>query len=101
MIKKLQTALTLLKAGKSVSNPEAWKKGQVAVSAVTAVIFAAIAAAGAWIGIEIQVDNESVDSVAAAIITIVPVVVGLFNTVATVISTNKIGLSDRGKHSGS
>lgn len=100
MVGKITSALRVFKAGKMVSNPEAWKKGQVAASSVSAFVFACIAAFSAWTGTEIDVDSLAVDSISVSVVALVPVVIGVFNAVATVISTTKIGLQDEREHSG-
>lgn len=101
MVGKIASAMRVFKAGKMVSNPEAWKKGQVATSSVSAFVFAVVAAVTAWTGTEISVESEAIDSISVAVVSLVPVAIGVFNAIATVISTTKIGLQSRDGDSGS
>lgn len=92
MLQKARAALKLLEAGNRVSNPEAWKMGQVTVGAVSAFIGAAIIAFGVFTDAEISITEEQINGISAALIGLVPTVIGLYNIVVTVITTNKIGL---------
>ena len=97
MIKKMSAALSVMQKGKRVNNVEAWKTGQVSVEAVSGVIGALITAFIIFTGSEIQVGEQELDTIAAALVTLVPTLVGLWGAVSTVITTNKIGLQgDRG-----
>lgn len=92
MFKKIQTVMALLKAGKRVNNPEAWKKGQLSADAVRVFLSAATACWFAFTGQEVVIDGFVLDSLSAALVACVPAVIGVYTGVATVISTNKIGL---------
>lgn len=97
MIKKAAAAMSLLQKGKRVNNVEAWKTGQVSVEAVSGVIGAALTAFILFTGSEIQVGEQELDTIASALVTLVPTLVGLWGAISTVITTNKIGLQgDRG-----
>jgi uncharacterized membrane protein len=84
MIKKLRAGYDLMKKGKRVSDPAKWKNRQVEASVLVAVIWSAVNAAKAF-GVEIPVDEDTVDALAIAILSVV-------NVVLTYATTNKIGL---------
>jgi len=84
MIKKLKAGYDLMKKGKRVSDPAKWKNRQVEASVIVAAIWSAINAAKAF-GIEVPIDEDTVDAVAVAILAVV-------NVVLTYATTSKIGL---------
>ena len=92
MFKKIQTLLSLLKAGRRVNNPEAWKKGQLSADAVRVFLSASAACWFAFTGQEVVIDGMVLDSLSASLVAAVPAVIGVYTGIATVISTNKIGL---------
>jgi hypothetical protein len=97
MIKKAKAAFQLLQAGRRVANPAAWKKGQVAVGLVSAFFSACVAAVIAFTGTDVQVGQETIDSLSASLVALVPAVVGVWDSISTVITTNKIGLQPKPK----
>lgn len=84
MIAKLKSAYQLMQAGKVVADPAKWKKRQITSSMLVAVIWAAVQAANAF-GVEVPVDEQTVDSIAVGILSVV-------NLVLTVATTDKIGV---------
>lgn len=80
------TALDVLKQGKVVANPEAWKKGQVTAGFLAAFLTAAFGFVRA-IGYEIPVTDDQIGVIAGWIYG----GYGVYNVVATVVSSDKIG----------
>lgn len=73
--------------GQEVANPETWKNAQVAVNALSA-LFAALFAVAHGFGLDVPITQMQVDALASGVVAAVSV----FNAVATVVSTKKIGL---------
>lgn len=90
MFEKVKAVVNLPKVfqeGKMVANPEAWKKGQITTS-LLAGFFASILAVADLFGYQLAgVSQEQLLIIATGILT----AFGIFNPVATVISTDKIG----------
>jgi hypothetical protein len=84
VIKKIQSAFRLLKAGEVVADPAKWKARQVTTSMLVTAIWAAVTAANSF-GVEVPVDAETVDGLAVGLLAVV-------NLVLTVTTTDKIGL---------
>jgi hypothetical protein len=84
MIKKIKSALQLMKAGKVVADPAKWKARQITSSMLVAAIWALVNAASAF-GVEVPLDAETIDGLAIGILSLV-------NVVLTVTTTDKIGL---------
>ncbi len=80
----------VLRAGVELSNAETWKRRQVLVNALAALLGALVALAAAF-GHPLAIDQEGVNALASA----VAAVVGLFNGWATVATTTRIGLPAR------
>jgi len=78
---------TALKAGYALRDSEVWKNRQTAVSAIAAVLSAALAIAQG-LGYGFPISNESLLAISGGIW----VVVGLFNSWATVATSGKVGL---------
>ena len=95
MIKKIKAAMALLQAGKRVANPVAWKTGQVTVSLASGFFSALVAAFIAFTGTDVQIGQETLDSFSASLVALVPAVVGVYDAISTVITTNKIGLQPK------
>jgi len=97
MIKKMQAGMGLFQKGKRVANPEAWKKGQVTVEAVSGFLFALLSAYVVFTGNTLEVGDAEMDTISTTLVTIVPAIVGLFSAASTVITTNKIGVRGKGE----
>ncbi len=77
----------VLKQGKVVANPAAWKTGQITVSILSAFVITILNMARVF-GYELPVTDEQVNVISAGIVSFV----GLFYVpVTTVASTEKIG----------
>jgi hypothetical protein len=77
----------VLKQGKMVANPEAWKKGQITVSLLVG-FFATLLTMGKVFGYDFPVTDQQLVSICTGIMALF----GVFNPISTVASTNKIGL---------
>ena len=85
---KLLAALQVYRKGNVVTNPEAWKNGQITASVLAGVLGALIALAKTY-GYDLPLTDDQLLTIGGAIIAIV----GLFlNPTATVVSSNKVGL---------
>jgi len=84
MIKKIRASMVFLKKGKSVADPQKWKKHQITATALTAFIWAAINAASAW-GYDIPIGEETVDAAALGVLAVV-------NWVFTLSTSKKVGM---------
>lgn len=83
-MKKLAAFWALLRAGKRVADPALWKSRQITVTALTAALVAALHAAQA-LGLDLQIDSDTINEAAVGIIALV-------NVVLTLVTTNKIGV---------
>lgn len=77
----------VLKQGKVVTNPIAWKTGQITVSFLAGFLGLLVGALKLF-GVELPITDEQLTLIASSILT----VFGLFNPVATVASTDKLGI---------
>ena len=77
----------VVQKGKAVSNPEAWKKGQVTSNALAAFLVALLGAAQAF-GYDIPLSAEQINYISGGLLS----VYGMYNVVATVVTTEKIGV---------
>lgn len=84
MIKKITTALNVLKKGQVVADPAKWKGRQVTTTVLVSFLWAVIEAARAF-GYEIPVDAEAVDSIAVGVIAVV-------NVMLTYTTSDKVGV---------
>lgn len=75
------------RAGKELANAETWKKRQVLVNALVAVLTALVAIA-AFVGHPLNLESQDIQAIAAA----VAALVGVFNGAAAVATTKRIGL---------
>lgn len=77
----------VLRQGKMVANPAAWKTGQITASVLSALIVT-ILNLGRVFGYELPITDDQINVISAGIVTLV----GLFIVpVTTVASTDKIG----------
>lgn len=84
MFSKINAAYKLLQKGRSVSDPEKWKKRQITATMITGVIWATIQVAETF-GYAIPVDEATVDSVAVGVLALV-------NWVLTLSTSEKVGM---------
>lgn len=82
--------LSAFRAGRELANAETWKKRQVLVNALVAVITFSVALA-AFFGHPVNLDSQDVQAISAA----VAALVGLFNGAATVATTTRIGMPSK------
>lgn len=73
-----------MRAGKVVADPKKWKSRQITSSMLVAVLWAVVQAANAF-GMEVPVDEQTVDGIAIGILSVV-------NLVLTIATTDKIGV---------
>jgi hypothetical protein len=76
----------LFKAGQMVANPVAWKTGQITAAYIVAFLSAGVATARAF-GYDLPVTDEQLGVIASIILG----AFGLFNHIATTVSTTKMG----------
>ena len=92
MMKKLLAFFSVLKKGRQVANPAAWKAGQITGSVLAGLLGAVVALAKVY-GYELPLNDEQLLAIGSAIVAIV----GLFLSPAiTVASTEKVGLPTTG-----
>lgn len=80
----------VLKKGQVVANPELWKKGQITSGVLTTFLTAVLALAKVF-GYDIPLTDEQIAYIASGILS----TYGMYNIVATVASTDKVGLADK------
>ena len=76
-----------LRAGKELGNAETWKDAQQLANALTAVLVFAVGAA-AFAGVQIPLTPEQITALVNGFL----VVLGMFNWVATAVSSKRVGL---------
>lgn len=89
-LKALFSIPEVLKQGKIVANPQAWKSGQITVSFLAGFIGLLLAAAQIF-GLELPVTDEQLTAIAGGILA----AFGLLNPVATVASSDKVGIKPK------
>lgn len=94
VVKSITQGLALFKAGKRLANPAPWKTVQAATGLLIPVVIAAIGLAEAN---GIQLGGLDAEVVAGMVAGFGVSAYGLFNTILTVITTNKIGVSGSGE----
>ena len=86
---KILAALQVYRKGNAVANPAAWKNGQVTASVVAGLLGALVALAKTF-GYSLPLSDDQLLTIGGAIVAIA----GLFlNPTATVVSSDKVGLS--------
>ena len=86
-MQKLLAVLALFRQGNVVANAAAWKNRQITVTALGAFLLALIHVLKAF-GVEIPVDEETANTIAAGVLCLV-------NIVLTLVTTDKIGLPSK------
>jgi len=90
---KLTALLHAFRKGSIVANPEAWKKGQITVSLLSGAIIAVLYALQVY-GVSIPAIfllQANIDSIA----TILLLINSLLNPIASIVSTEKIGMRSK------
>jgi hypothetical protein len=90
MFDKIKDIFKVLNTGKMVADPVAWKKGQITGGLVAGFLGALIALAKGF-GYVIPLTDDQLLQIGGAVVA----VFSLFNAGATVVSTDKLGLSPR------
>lgn len=86
-MQKLLAVLALFRQGNVIANAAAWKNRQITVTAFGAFLLALLHVIKAF-GVEIPVDEETANTIAAGVLCLV-------NIVLTLVTTDKIGLPDK------
>lgn len=81
---RLSAILDLFRYGGEVANAEAWKRGQVTVNSLVAILAALVALSRSF-GYDIPVSNDGIAAIAGGVFAAV-------NLVFTVVSSNRVGL---------
>jgi hypothetical protein len=84
ILTRIKVAHKLMQKGRSLSDPEKWKKRQITTTMLTGAIWSAIQAAEAF-GYAVPVDENTVDAVAVGVLAVV-------NWVLTLSTSEKVGL---------
>ena len=84
---KITAAYDLLKKGNAVADPALWKARQIKATAITSLFWAAIKGAEVFFGIEVPVDDQTVDNVAIGVLALV-------NWLFTLSTSEKVGAGD-------
>lgn len=87
-VKAIFSIPDVLQKGKMVANPEAWKSGQITAS-VLAGLAASLVGLAKVFGYELPVNDEQLLAISTGILA----AFGVFHPVATVASTDKIGIN--------
>lgn len=86
---KLLAAFNVYKKGSVVANPTAWKSGQITASVLAGLLGALVALAKTF-GYDLPLTDDQLVTIGGAVVA----VAGLFlNPTATVVSSDKVGLS--------
>jgi len=85
---KVTAAYDVLKKGNAVANPAAWKKGQVTVTVIVALIWSGLKALETFTGIVVPIDDDTVNNVSIGILALV-------NWIFTLSTTDKIGIGEK------
>lgn len=88
MFSKIPAILKVFQHGEIVSNPEAWKRGQITSSYLLVVLTAIVGACKAF-GYDVPLTEEQLNYIASGVLS----GYGVYNTIATVVSTKKIGIN--------
>jgi len=95
MIRRAMVLLEVLRAGKRVNNPEAWKSGQVKANHLATLVSAVLVFVGMQFNMNIEIGEEQLLEISTAVIGLFGFAYSLFNTVSTVVSTNRVGMSGK------
>lgn len=82
---KIKALWALYRAGSAVADPVAWKRGQITVALLTAVLGACVGLAKTC-GYVLPVSDDQLAAIAGGVLA----VIGVFNHTATVVSTERI-----------
>lgn len=80
----------VLKQGKVVANPEAWKNGQINVAYLVGFLGLVVASLS-FFGVNLIVDESTLNTIAGAIMALY----GIYNQIATMASSDKVGFKPK------
>lgn len=83
-MQKISALWALFRQGQSVADPALWKARQITGTAIGAVLLAAVNVAQAF-GFEVPLDMDTANAIGAGVL-------GVFNVVYTIVTTDKVGL---------
>lgn len=86
----LKEFFDVLRSGRELTNAETWKRRQVAINSLVVLITAGLAIAGSY-GHEFPLDERQIADLATGIYGLV----GVFNALATLATTSRIGLPSK------
>lgn len=86
MIKEFKAFFELFKRGKELTNAAVWKNRQIAGNAIIGLLSAGLVIGGGF-GVDINVDQQTINAAGAGIAAIV----GIVNAIITAISSKKVG----------
>jgi hypothetical protein len=89
---KLKAFWGLMQAGKRLANPAPLKMGQFSLEAFQAFGAACVGVWALYADIDVQVAGDQVDAIMVALTSFLAAGFRLFSAVATLITTNKIGI---------
>lgn len=87
MIPQFSAFFVAFKQGKELANAATWKNAQLATGALASLLGAAVVIANGF-GIDVHVSDALLQGAAAGVVALY----GLFNAVATAVSSSKVGL---------
>ena len=90
MIEKIKALFAVFKTGEMVADPKLWKLGQIGAGALAAFLIAVVSAARMF-GYDLHISDEDLLKVAGGVIALL----SAFQPIATVVSTDKLGLRPR------
>lgn len=98
MIKKMQAAMRVMKAGEAVSDPAKWKNRTVKADLVVFVV-AVLGALSVFGVVDVDMGEEEVANVVEAVFAILPPLGIIFSAVMHVATSTKIGLHTKSQDS--
>lgn len=87
---KLLAFWNLFKVGSSVTNPELWKKRQITVTVLGAVVLAVVNLVASF-GYALPIDTETANAIAGGILAVI-------NVILTITTTDKVGVVSGGSN---
>ncbi len=87
MLSKLFTLPEVLKQGKVVANPEAWKNGQINTAYLVGFLGLLVASLS-FFGVNLAIDESTLNTIAGAILALY----GIYNQIVTMASSEKVGI---------
>ena len=85
---KVTAGYDLLKKGNAVADPAKWKKGQITVTLIVALMWSGIKAVESFFGYQVPIDEDTVNNVAIGILALV-------NWVFTLTTSKTVGIGEK------